>query len=187
MEVISDPLLKIENVVRRFSGMVVLNGISFDVEARRIQGVIGPNGAGKTTLFNVINGIFPADAGRILFRGIDITRKSLPAIASLGIGRTFQVARVFNEMTLLENMLVPAVRLGLAPAVARRRAEELLTLARLECLAARPAVEISGGQKKLLEFVRTMMSDPALRSAGRTLQWHQSRAYRDSHWHGGPP
>src|SRR5579875_2242997 len=132
------------------------------VEKGRIQGIIGPNGAGNTTLFNVINGIYRADGGRVAYGGVDITRKPLNAIASLGIGRTFQVARVFNEMTLLENMLVPAIRLGLSAAAAEDRAMELLALARLDGLARQPAVEISGGQKKLLEFMRTLMADPPL-------------------------
>jgi branched-chain amino acid transport system ATP-binding protein len=155
-------LLGVENLVKRFGALAVLDGVSLAVEDGRIQGIIGPNGAGKTTLFNVINGIYPADGGRVVYKGRDITGKSLSAIAGLGIGRTFQVARVFSEMTLLENMLVPAIPLGLPTAAARARATELLTLARLDHLAAQPAVEISGGQKKLLEFMRTMMSDPAL-------------------------
>src|SRR5579883_1288687 len=156
------PLLSIESLVKRFGGLVVLDGVSLAVEKGRIQGIIGPNGAGKTTLFNVINGIYRADGGRVAYGGVDITRKPLNAIASLGIGRTFQVARVFNEMTLLENMLVPAIRLGLSAAAAEDRAMELLALARLDGLARQPAVEISGGQKKLLEFMRTLMADPPL-------------------------
>jgi len=155
-------LLSIESLVKRFGAVAVLDGVSLAVEPGRIQGVIGPNGAGKTTLFNVVNGIYPADAGRVVYKGIDITRKPLSAVARLGIGRTFQVARVFNEMTLLENMLVPAIRLGLSPDAARSRARELLALARLDHLAGQPAVEISGGQKKLLEFMRTLMAEPAL-------------------------
>jgi branched-chain amino acid transport system ATP-binding protein len=155
-------LLSIESLVKRFGALDVLDGISLAVEEGRIQGIIGPNGAGKTTLFNVVNGINAADAGRIIYKDIDITRKSLSTIAGLGIGRTFQVARVFNEMTVLENMLVPAIRLSLSSARAEDRAMELLALARLAHLAAAPAIEISGGQKKLLEFMRTMMADPAL-------------------------
>ena len=156
------PLLSIDSLVKRFGAFAVLDGISLAVEEGRIQGIIGPNGAGKTTLFNVINGINAADSGRILFKDVDITRKRLNAIAARGIGRTFQVARVFNEMTVLENMLVPAIRLGLSAIRAEQRAKELLRLARLDHLAVAPAIEISGGQKKLLEFMRTMMADPTL-------------------------
>ena len=155
-------LLTVDRLEKRFGGLVVLDGISLEVEPGEIQGIIGPNGAGKTTLFNVINGIYSASGGRIVFKGRDITGRRLNEIAALGLGRTFQVARVFNEMTLLENMLVPAIPRRMAPAEAERRALELLDLAQLSHLTHQPAVEISGGQKKLLEFVRTMMTDPDL-------------------------
>ncbi len=155
-------LLEVENLIKRFGGLVVLDNVELSLETGRIQGVIGPNGAGKTTLFNVINGIYSADGGRVVFNGRDITNKSIHAIAAAGIGRTFQVARVFNEMTLLDNMLVPTVRSSWTRGAAENRAYELLEMAQLDRLAQQPAIEISGGQKKLLEFVRTMMNDPAL-------------------------
>jgi len=156
------PLLEVEGLKKRFDGLVVLDGVDLTVDKARIHGVIGPNGAGKTTLFNVINGIYRADSGHITFDGRDLTNRSVHAVARAGIGRTFQVARVFNEMTLLENMLVPSVRQGWARGEAERRARELLAMARLEHLADQPAIEVSGGQKKLVEFVRTMMNDPSL-------------------------
>jgi branched-chain amino acid transport system ATP-binding protein len=155
-------LLTIDRLGKRFGGNVVLDGISLEVEPGQIQGIIGPNGAGKTTLFNVINGIYTADSGSIVFKDRNITNKPVHAIAAAGIGRTFQVARVFNEMTLLENMLVPSIRTSWTRAAAQRRAHELLEMARLDHLADQPAIEISGGQKKLLEFVRTMTNDPDL-------------------------
>jgi branched-chain amino acid transport system ATP-binding protein len=156
------PLLTVERLQKRFAGLVVLDGVSLAIEAGEIQGIIGPNGAGKTTLFNVINGIYSASGGTITFKGRDITNRSLNQVAALGLGRTFQVARVFNEMSLLENMLVPAIPRRMAHAEAERRALELLDLAQLTHLKDNPAVEISGGQKKLLEFMRTMMIDPDL-------------------------
>jgi branched-chain amino acid transport system ATP-binding protein len=155
-------LLEVDRLEKHFGGLVVLDGVSLEVEPGQIQGVIGPNGAGKTTLFNVINGIYTASSGHVRFKGGEITNKSIHAIAAAGIGRTFQVARVFNEMTLLENMLVPSIRTSWTRAAAREKAHELLAMARLEHLANQPAIEISGGQKKLLEFVRTMMNDPEL-------------------------
>lgn len=159
---IAAPALRIEALVKRFGGMVVLDGVSFEVAEGAIHGVIGPNGAGKTTLFNIINGAYRATAGRVWFRGHQITNRKVHHIAALGIGRTFQVARVFKELTLLENMLVAAVPLKVPGKAARARARELLALAGLEHLADQPAVEISGGQQKLLEFVRTVMAEPAL-------------------------
>ncbi len=155
-------LLEIRNLKKRFGGNVVLNGIGLDVAEGGIQGVIGPNGAGKSTLFNIINGIYTADSGSIRFRGREITNRPVYRIAGMGIGRTFQVARVFDEMTVFDNMLVPTVPLRISWAEARRRAEELLDMATLARVSGNPAVEISGGQKKLLEFIRTMMTNPAL-------------------------
>ncbi len=156
------PLLMVDSLQKRFGGLVVLSGVSLAIEPGEIQGVIGPNGAGKTTLFNIVNGIYTASGGTITFKGRDITNRPVNEIAGHGLGRTFQVARVFNEMTLLENMLVPAIPLRLSHAEAERRALELLDLAQLTHLRDQPAVEISGGQKKLLEFMRTMMIDPDL-------------------------
>ena len=155
-------LLEVRGLKKRFGGNVVLNGIELDVAEGEVQGVIGPNGAGKTTLFNVINGIYSADDGSIRFRGREIANMKVHRIASLGMGRTFQVARVFDEMTVFDNMLVPTVPLSISREGARRRAEELLEMATLTRVKDNPAVEISGGQKKLLEFIRTMMTEPAL-------------------------
>jgi ABC-type branched-subunit amino acid transport system ATPase component len=159
---LTTPILSIAGLTKRFGGMVVLDGISFEVEAGQIHGVIGPNGAGKTTLFNVINGIYTATSGRVSFKGREITNRKVSEIASRGLGRTFQVARVFNEMSLLDNMLVPTIPGGMPRRAAERRARELLELAGLGDLRDQVAIEISGGQKKLLEFMRTMMCDPDL-------------------------
>ena len=157
-----EPLLEIAGLTKRFGGNLVLDGVDLSIARGRIHGVIGPNGAGKTTLFNIINGIYTATSGRVLFRQREITNRGVVEIARLGIGRTFQVARVFNEMSLLENMLVPVVPKGMPRREAEARAMELLALAGLDGLAAQPAAEISGGQKKLLEFMRTLMLDPEL-------------------------
>jgi len=159
---VTTAVLTIEELHKRFGGMTVLDGISFEVQPGRIHGLIGPNGAGKTTLFNVINGIYTATSGRVRFKDRDITNMPVHRIAGLGIGRTFQVARVFNEMTLLENMLVPAVPKRLPRRSAEARARALLELAGLAELSEHVAIEVSGGQKKLLEFMRTMMFDPEL-------------------------
>ena len=158
----SMPLLTVDHVFKRFGGMVALDGVSIGVEPGQIHGVIGPNGAGKTTLFNVINGIYAANDGTVTFKGRTITNRPVNKIAALGLGRTFQVARVFNEMSLLDNMLVPSVAQAVSRRQARGRALELLDFAGLLDLKDQVAIEVSGGQKKLLEFVRTMMADPDL-------------------------
>jgi branched-chain amino acid transport system ATP-binding protein len=156
------PMLEVRDLVKRFGGMVVLDGISLQVLPGQIHGIIGPNGAGKTTLFNVINGIYTATSGRILVGGRDMTNRRVHQIAGAGLGRTFQVPRVFNELTLFENMLVPAIPRRLATREAEVLALELLALAGLADLRDQLAIEVSGGQKKLLEFMRTMMAGPDL-------------------------
>jgi ABC-type branched-subunit amino acid transport system ATPase component len=156
------PILRVDGLTKRFGGLMVLDGVTLEVAPGQIHGVIGPNGAGKTTLFNVINGIYTASGGRVTFRGRDVTNRSLNRIAKLGLGRTFQVPRVFNEMSLLDNMLVPTIPRRLPRGTAEARALELLELAGLADLRHQVAIEVSGGQKKLLEFMRTMMVDPEM-------------------------
>ena len=158
----SAPILAVEALTKRFGGLTVLDRVMLEVAPGQIHGVIGPNGAGKTTLFNVINGIYTTSGGRVVFRGRNVTNSSLSRIAKLGLGRTFQVPRVFNEMSLLDNMLVPTIPRRLPRRTAEARALELLELAGLADLRHQVAIEISGGQKKLLEFMRTMMSDPKM-------------------------
>ncbi|MDZ5696547.1 ABC transporter ATP-binding protein [Chelativorans sp. M5D2P16] len=155
-------LLEIRGLKKQFDGLVVLDGIDIVVEDGEIQGVIGPNGAGKSTLFNIVSGIYRADSGSIRFRDREIVNRPVYRVARMGVGRTFQVARAFDEMTVLENMLVPSVVMHISRAEAVRRADELLELATLDRVRENPAIEISGGQRKLLEFVRMMMTDPDL-------------------------
>jgi ABC-type branched-subunit amino acid transport system ATPase component len=158
----AEPVLTVEALRKNFGGVVVLDGVSLSVDRGRIHGVIGPNGAGKTTLFNIVNGIYAATSGRVVLDGEAITNRRVAEIARRGLGRTFQVARVFNELTLLENMLVPAVPQRLPRRAAVEKARHLLALAGLHRLEGSPAAEISGGQKKLLEFMRMLMAEPRL-------------------------
>ena len=152
--------LEVDQVHKYFGGIPALQGVSLKVEKGKIHGVIGPNGAGKTTMFNVINGVYTPNEGRVIFKDREITGLKPNKIASLGIGRTFQVARVFNEMTLMENMMVPLIPMRVSKKEGEKKASELLEMAELIHLGDQLAVEISGGQKKLLEFMRTMMADP---------------------------
>lgn len=153
-------LLEIHDVFKHFGGIPALDGVSLSVEEGKIHGVIGPNGAGKTTMFNVINGVYNAEKGTILFKGREITGLKPNKIANMGIGRTFQVPRVFNEMTLMDNMMVPIIPRRISKKEGERKALEFLEMADLTHLRDQLGVEISGGQKKLLEFMRTMMADP---------------------------
>lgn len=155
-----DAMLSIQHVTKRFGGVVAVNDCSLQVEAPGIFGLIGPNGSGKTTLFNVITGIEPCDGGEIYFRGERITGLKPHRIATKGIGRTFQVIRLFPEMTALDNLVVVAPKAGAREN--RQRALELLEFVKLSQLKDEYAGTLSYGQQKLLEFVRVLMTDPAL-------------------------
>jgi ABC-type branched-subunit amino acid transport system ATPase component len=134
-------------------------GVSLSLARGHIYGLIGPNGSGKTTLFNCITGVERCDRGRILLDGAPIHALKPYEIARRGVGRTFQMIRVFPELTALENLLV--VTTGPREA-AEARARELLAFVKLERLATEYAGNLSYGQQKLVEFVRMLMRDPAL-------------------------
>ena len=153
------PILELRDVVKRFGGIAAVNGVSLALEPGRIHGLIGPNGSGKTTLFNCITGIERRDGGAIGFKGRRIDGLKPHQVFHRGIGRTFQVIRVFPELTALENLLV--VTSG-DYARSRKRAEELLRFVKLERLADEYAGNLSYGQQKLVEFIRVLMSDPEL-------------------------
>lgn len=142
-----------------FGGLLALRGVDVLIEEQQLVGLLGPNGSGKTTLFNCITGIERRDAGRVVFNGERIDGLKPYEIARKGIGRTFQVIRVFPELSALENLLV-VTRGGLADAEAR--ALELLRFVKLEELRNEYAGNLSYGQQKLVEFVRVLMRDPTL-------------------------
>ena len=139
--------------------MRAVNGVSLALEPGRIYGLIGPNGSGKTTLFNCITGVERRDGGRILLDDARIDGLEPYQIARRGVSRTFQMIRVFPEMTALENLLV--VTTGPREA-AQARARELLDFVKLAPLADEYAGNLSFGQQKLVEFVRMLMRDPSL-------------------------
>jgi ABC-type branched-subunit amino acid transport system ATPase component len=152
-------LLEVDGVVKRFGGVTAVNGVSLALEPGHIYGLIGPNGSGKTTLFNCITGVEQIDGGQIRFKGRRIDGLKPHQVFHQGIGRTFQVIRVFPELTALENLLVVTTNDYEA---ARARAEELLGFVKLTGLAGEFAGNLSFGQQKLVEFVRVLMTDPEL-------------------------
>jgi ABC-type branched-subunit amino acid transport system ATPase component len=171
------PLLRICNVEKSFGGIRAIDKCSAEVYPDSITGLIGPNGAGKTTLFDIITGLQRADAGEIWFKGVRIGGLPAHRIAKLGIARTFQVPRELRHMSVLENlMLAPAFQTGerLVAALFNRRevtvqerwishrAYDVLKTVGLVDDARRMAVELSAGQKKLLELARTLMVSPTL-------------------------
>lgn len=153
------PILEVREVVKRFGGVAAVNRCSLAVVPGRIYGLIGPNGSGKTTLFNCITGLERCQAGEIRYKGERIDGLKPHQVAGRGIGRTFQIIRVFPELTATENLL--AVTREPMDA-ARHRAQELLAFVTLERLKDEYAGNLSYGQQKLLEFVRVLMTDPEM-------------------------
>jgi branched-chain amino acid transport system ATP-binding protein len=170
-------ILSVRNLAKSFGGLRAINDVSFDARALEVTALIGPNGAGKTTVFNLVTNILSCDAGKVVFSGSDLAGMSPVKIASLGLIRTFQSARVFPGMTAIENVMVGGHRLArhslasqmtlLASARAeertlRRRAEEMLELVGLLPFAETHATELPMGAQKLLEVVRALMAQPKL-------------------------
>ncbi len=155
-------ILKVENVTKRFGGLVALNNVSFDVKENEILGIIGPNGAGKTTLFNVISGVYKPEEGRVIFDGKDITGLSPFKIARLGIARTFQIVKPLNELTVKENVMVGACfgKEYMDLESAEKIAEEMLKFVKLDDKADLPAGKLNVPEKKRLELARALASKP---------------------------
>jgi len=160
-------VLRIEGASKAFGGIHALNGCSLSVNEGEIGGLIGPNGSGKTTLFNVTTGYGKVDAGTITFRGKKITNASPGRIFRLGMGRTFQLTRIFPRLTVVENMHVAAQRRGFLSAMAawswgkeHDRAMDLLNFVGLAHLRDMHAGGLSYGQKKLLEFASILVAEP---------------------------
>jgi branched-chain amino acid transport system ATP-binding protein len=169
--------LVLEHVTKRFDGLVAVDDVSFCVPASGITAVIGPNGAGKTTLFSLISGFLTPTAGRILFDGSDITGLAPEKVAARGLVRTFQLVKLFEDLTALENVKVGRHLHGrggllaalLRPPSARHeekevefRARELLDFVGLLHKAHEEASGLSYGQQRLLEMARALAADPRL-------------------------
>jgi ABC-type branched-subunit amino acid transport system ATPase component len=162
-------LIEIQGIKKSFGGIRALNGCSFTVQKGAIHGLIGPNGSGKTTLFNVITGYEHCDEGSVRFDGQDITNAPTGRIFRMGIGRTFQLTRVFGRLSVIDNMLIAAqhqhkwLRNALRnPGTGgeRKRALELLDFVGIARLADLEAESLSYGQRKLLELAFLLMADP---------------------------
>jgi ABC-type branched-subunit amino acid transport system ATPase component len=160
-------LLEAQNVSKAFGGIHALDACSITVKEGTITGLIGPNGSGKTTLFNVITGYEKVDEGAVRFGGQTITNLTPDKVFRLGIGRTFQLTRIFPRLTVMENMHVAAQREGARALLSRwsstheqKRALELLDFVGLTRLKDMQAGNLSYGQKKLLEFAFVLIAQP---------------------------
>lgn len=169
--------LDVQDVTKRFGGLVAVNSVSLQVKPQEIFSIIGPNGAGKTTFFNLLTGIYKPDTGKVLFFGKDLTGMSPDKVARQGIGRTFQNIRLFKAMTVLENVLVGhhtlisasyldsllhTGRYFAAEKKAKERAMELLTYMNLDRKAQTAASSLSYGEQRRLEIARALALEPRL-------------------------
>ena len=157
------PMLDLIGVSRRFGGLSVIDKLDLTVGRGEILGIIGPNGAGKTTLFNIIGGVLPPSAGRLLFAGNDITRMTVWHRCRLGIGRTYQIPKPFSKMSVFENVLAAAVHGGgLTVKSAGEQAEEVLRQTGLLGRAALDAERLSLLDLKRLELAKALAQKPSL-------------------------
>ncbi len=156
--------LVLNNVTKHFGGNTAVNGVGFQVSGAQLIGVIGPNGAGKTTLTNMMSGALRPSSGTIYLDGKRVDGLRPSVVAKAGLGRTFQVTRALRRMTVMENMLVPA--LAMHPRTGRRtltqQARDILEFLTIDHLAGEYARVLSGGQQKLLELARLTMLDPSV-------------------------
>jgi branched-chain amino acid transport system ATP-binding protein len=170
-------VLSVENLTKRFGGLTAVDGCAFEIAEGSITGLIGPNGAGKTTTFNMIAGAMPPTSGRIVFEGRDVTGLKPHQLYEIGILRTFQIPKEFGKLTVLENLMAAApdqpgeeiflnwlspARVRAREAQVRERAVEALEFLGLTHVTDTLAGNLSGGQKKLVELGRTMMTDARL-------------------------
>jgi branched-chain amino acid transport system ATP-binding protein len=174
----SDSMLRVTELKKTFSGITAVDGVSFEVAEGEMTGLIGPNGAGKSTTFNCITNLIEPDEGQVVFDGDDVTGTPTHRLARRGLVRTFQIARELQEMTVLENMMVGpkdqnetalhAVTPGLRDSVRREeeaildRAWEMLEFFDIDHVAYEYAGTLSGGQRKLLELARALMTEPEM-------------------------
>ncbi len=155
--------LEVRGLVKRFGGLTALNNVEIAVRRGELVGLIGPNGSGKTTLLNIVSGYYKADEGAILFHDQPVLGQSPYQLARQGIGRSFQVTKIFRRLTVLENMLVAGLSDSKATkTMATERAMSILRDLGLDRLAHERASSLSGGQGKLLEFARIMMLSPEI-------------------------
>ncbi|MCP4361952.1 MAG: ABC transporter ATP-binding protein [Chloroflexi bacterium] len=173
----AEPLLEARGLLKYFGGVTAVNNVDFEIWPGEILALIGPNGAGKTTIFNLISGTHRLDQGKVVFKGQDITNLRPSEVVAQGVVRTFQNLQIFDNMTVLENVLVGCHLQGKAGFLAtalrlpgtaveekhlRVRGREFLDLVGLVGLADLPASSLTFGQQRLVEFARTLAVGPQL-------------------------
>jgi len=159
-------LLELENVTKRFGGLVAVNDVSLQIEAGELIGIVGPNGSGKTTLYNVISGVYSPEEGRVIFQGKDITNLPPYRRAPLGIGRTFQIPRPFKSASVRENVAIGAMFGTLSGKVSVDESLEIadhyIELIGLQTKKDTPSGTLTPTEKKLMEIARALAMKPKL-------------------------
>jgi branched-chain amino acid transport system ATP-binding protein len=159
-------LLRLENITKRFGGLVAVDNVSISIQEGELMAVVGPNGAGKTTLFNVICGVFPPEEGKIFFADQDITNLAVYKRAPLGLGRTFQIPRPFGSATVRENVAIGAMFGTMAAKVnvdeSLEIADHYVDLVGLQAHRNKPAGSLTPVEKKLMEVARALAMKPRL-------------------------
>jgi branched-chain amino acid transport system ATP-binding protein len=157
-------MLQVEGVTKRFGGLLAVSNVSFTIQEREILGLIGPNGAGKTTLFNIVNGVYKPDTGKITFEGKDITGAAPNKVVKLGLARTHQIVKPLNGMSVLDNVTVGACfgRESQSLSAARETAHQVLKRVGMAERANSPARSLTLASKKRLEVARALASNPKL-------------------------
>jgi ABC-type branched-subunit amino acid transport system ATPase component len=150
-------LLRVDSIEKRFGGLTALNKVSLNVEKGKVYGLIGPNGSGKTTLLNLVTGVLKPSAGKIYFKETDVTGKPPHAITKMGMGRTFQIPRIFPELTVEENILAVARN-----STSKDRLKEIFDLVDLNDLRETKARMLGYGERKHLELARAIALDAEL-------------------------
>ncbi len=152
------PLLRVDGLVKTFGGFQALSGIGFHVNAGEVLGLVGPNGSGKTTCINVVSGLYPPNAGRVIFEGKDVAGLASHTLVHRGIARTFQVPKPFMTLTVRENVEVAAAYGG----GSEIDADAVLLAVELDGLSEKPASELNSVQQKMLDLARALATSPKL-------------------------
>ncbi len=159
-------LLRLENVTKRFGGLVAVNGVSLEIDAGQFVGIVGPNGSGKTTLFNVISGVYFPEQGRVIFEENDITRLPSYKRAPLGMGRTFQIPRPFSSASVRENVAVGAMFGTLSGKLSvddsLELADAIIARVGLKGYRDKQAGTLTPVEKKMMEIARALAMKPKL-------------------------
>ncbi len=157
-----ETLLSVERLTKSFRGLLAVSNVSFEVPSGGITALIGPNGAGKTTLFNLISGMFPPDTGQVTLAGRRLTGLRSDQICHAGVGRTFQIARPFGDLSVADNVAVGALNTARSVSEARRRTRGILELLELAEQAAKPAHSLTLPDRKRLEVARALATEPRI-------------------------